>query len=206
MEDSVAQGRMLKLKKKQEETLRSKAVVLAELEKLKQPLAAAVAEEQAVAVKKYLESEKEKKARVLAEEDYVFVEDVKDGKEERDDESVIGVASAGNYGSRDVTGYGEGNFAQYEQQDVLGHYDGREIGDNDYSHMEDVSFSYLYDGCPSWLVRIEVSLRSWNCSYSEEFIRTKELVVVEAEGDNPKGVGSEAEVGGEVALTKMTAT
>ncbi|CAM8922343.1 unnamed protein product [Rhodiola kirilowii] len=49
----------------------------------------------------------------------------------------VAAAAAGNYGSRDVTGYGEGNFAQYEQQDVLGHYDGREIGDNDYSHMED---------------------------------------------------------------------
>ncbi|CAM9001217.1 unnamed protein product [Rhodiola kirilowii] len=94
MEDSVAQGKVLN--KEQEETLRSKTVVVAqieELEKLKQPLAAAVAEEHSVAVKKFLESEKEKEAaaRVSVEEGYVVVEEVKDRKEEEDQDSVIGV-------------------------------------------------------------------------------------------------------------------
>uniref|UniRef100_A0A7N0UKI5 Glycine-rich protein n=1 Tax=Kalanchoe fedtschenkoi TaxID=63787 RepID=A0A7N0UKI5_KALFE len=93
MEDSLAQGKALN--KEQEETLRSKTVVLAqidELEKLKQPLAAAVAEEHAFAVKKYLESEKAKEAaaRVSAEEECVVVEEVKDRKEEEED-AVVGV-------------------------------------------------------------------------------------------------------------------
>uniref|UniRef100_A0A7N1A539 Glycine-rich protein n=1 Tax=Kalanchoe fedtschenkoi TaxID=63787 RepID=A0A7N1A539_KALFE len=95
MEDSLAQGKVLN--KEQEETLRSKTVVLAqieELEKLKQPLAVAVAEEHAVAVKKYLESEKEKEAsaRVSAEEGHVALEEVEDRKEQvEDDESAVGV-------------------------------------------------------------------------------------------------------------------
>uniref|UniRef100_A0A7N0T5K0 Uncharacterized protein n=1 Tax=Kalanchoe fedtschenkoi TaxID=63787 RepID=A0A7N0T5K0_KALFE len=85
MEDSVAQGKVLN--KEQEETLRSKTAVLAqivELEKLKQLLAVAVAEEHAVTVKKYLESEKEKEAAatVSAEEGHVEVEE---------DESAVGV-------------------------------------------------------------------------------------------------------------------
>lgn len=93
MEESVAQGKVLN--KEQEETVRSKTVVLAqidELEKLKQPLAVSVAEEHSFAVRKYLETETEKEARVSADEGYDVVEAVKeDQKPEDKDNELIGV-------------------------------------------------------------------------------------------------------------------
>lgn len=93
MEESVAQGKVLN--KEQEETLRSKIVVLAqieELEKLKQPLESAIVEEHSLAVKKYLESGAEKEARVSADEGYTVVEEVKEDKKEDDKEDdLVGV-------------------------------------------------------------------------------------------------------------------